>query len=83
MGVQPLLISRGVRHEEQTAILEELCGAVPAGSIVTLDVTHGLRHLQFLLYAAAVYLRSLRGVSIAGAYSGAYEAMDADKVAPS
>ncbi|MBA2671448.1 MAG: TM1812 family CRISPR-associated protein [Gemmatimonadetes bacterium] len=46
---------------------------LPHGSRVTLDVTHGFRHHAFLFYSLALYLKSLRGVRIEGAWYGMLE----------
>lgn len=60
-----------------TADLDRFFSAIadrlPAGCRVTLDVTHGLRHHAFLFYSLALYLRSLRGVRIEGAWYGMLE----------
>lgn len=57
-----------------TAELERFFSAVadriPDGCRVTLDVTQGLRHHAFLFYSLALYLKSLRGVRIEGAWYG-------------
>jgi CRISPR-associated DxTHG motif protein len=59
---------------DQRAYFDEFLGCV-SGAVprepdiqVTIDITHGLRHLTFLTYVAALYLGALRGVAVRGAY---------------
>lgn len=49
---------------------------IPRGADLTLDVTQGFRHFPFIFYALVLYLKSLRGVEIRGAYYGMAEAAD-------
>jgi len=48
-------------------------GAVEAGQDITVDVTHGFRHLSFLTYIAVLYLNAFLGVRVQGAYYGMFE----------
>lgn len=67
---------RGVEIPEKgnESELEEILGrmaeAVPSAedAELTLDVTHGPRHLQFLLFTVARFLSSLRGTKIRALY---------------
>jgi CRISPR-associated DxTHG motif protein len=55
-------------------------GAVPReqGAQVTIDITHGLRHVSFLAYVAALYLGALRDVRVRGAYYAIFNREPAD-----
>lgn len=70
---QPRLIPYGADATEQVAILRTLAEEVPEGGRVTLDVTHGLRHLPMLALVSALYLRTLKGADLAGFYYGALD----------
>ncbi|MFB9991970.1 TIGR02221 family CRISPR-associated protein [Deinococcus oregonensis] len=48
--------------------------AIPEGSTVYMDVTHGFRSLPIVTLLALAYLRSVRGVKLAGVLYGAFEA---------
>ncbi len=37
---------------------------------LTIDITHGFRHLSFLMYTTVLYLTALRGFHLRGAYYG-------------
>jgi len=67
------LIPFGQNEEEQTRILEVLINEVEEKDEVYLDVTHGFRHLPMLGLLSALYLRTVKGVSIQGLYYGALD----------
>ncbi len=67
------LLPYGKTPEEQRAFVRLLAEEVPAGARVTLDVTHGLRHLAMLTLIAARYLRVVKGVEVASLYYGAFD----------
>ena len=67
-------IPDGSNTSEIRQILESVANRVPEGAELTLDVTHGLRHFPFIFYALVLYLKSLRGVEIRGAYYGMVDA---------
>jgi len=67
------LLPYGKTSEEQCAFVRILADEVPAGSRVTLDVTHGLRHLVMVTLVAARYLRVVKGVEVAALYYGAFD----------
>jgi len=46
---------------------------IPPKSRLTLDITHGPRHIPFVFYALALYLSSFHDVEIAGVWYGNYE----------
>ncbi|MGO9113610.1 MAG: TIGR02221 family CRISPR-associated protein [Thermoguttaceae bacterium] len=66
-------IPDGCNADEIREILQSVAQRIPAGCYLTLDVTHGYRHFPFVVYALAVYLQSLRDVTIRGAWYGMLE----------
>ena len=68
-----LEIPDGNTSDEIRQILESVANRIPEGANLTLDVTQGLRHFPFIFYALVLYLTSLRGVKIRGAYYGMIE----------
>lgn len=75
------LIPYGRTPAEQTAILQRMTQDIAPGDMVSLDVTHGLRHLPMLAQMSALYLRKTHGVTIRGIYYGALD-MTRDGVTP-
>lgn len=73
---QSVLIPDGRNSDETREILEKVAKTIPEGTALTLDVTQGFRHFPFIFYALALYLTSLRGVEIRGAYYGMVETAD-------
>ena len=75
LGFEPqwVLIPDGNSSDEIRQILEKVARCVPEGAELTLDVTQGLRHFPFIFYALVLYLTSLRGVKVRGAYYGMIE----------
>lgn len=67
------LIPYGCNTEEQIEILQLMALDVVQGDTVTLDVTHGLRHLPMLAQMSALYLRQVKNVQINGLYYGALD----------
>ena len=66
-------IPDGKNATEIHKILEKVAQKIPEGAELTLDVTQGFRHFPFIFYALVLYLTSLRGVKIRGAYYGMYD----------
>lgn len=66
-------IPDGSSTREIRRILESVAKRIPKGVDLTLDVTQGFRHFPFIFYALVLYLTSLRGVKIRGAYYGMVE----------
>ena len=66
-------IPDGNNRDEIRQILESVAKRIPEGADLTLDVTQGFRHFPFIFYALVLYLKSLRGVTIRGAYYGMIE----------
>ena len=71
--VRLYLIPYGRTAEEQIEILRVMAADVTQDSNVSLDVTHGLRHLPMLTQMSALYLRKARNVAIHGIYYGALD----------
>ena len=78
----PIKISDGSSADDIQEILKQVAEQVPEGADLTLDVTQGLRYLPFIFYALALYLKSLRDVTILGAYYGMVEGGEPDAVKP-
>ena len=75
-------IPDGRNTDEIRQILESVANRVPEGADLTLDVTQGFRHFPFIFYALVLYLKSLRGVNIRGAYYGMVEGIPRDDPKP-
>ena len=75
-------IPDGNNAKEIRQILESVANRIPEGADLTLDVTHGFRHFPFIFYALVLYLTSLRGVRIRGAYYGMIESPPKDGPKP-
>ena len=69
-AVQCVEIPSGSAQADVGTFLTALTEAVPEGTDLTMDVTHGFRHFSFLTYVGVQYLAALRGVRIRGAYYG-------------
>ncbi|GMU46151.1 MAG: hypothetical protein AMXMBFR26_09330 [Porticoccaceae bacterium] len=72
------LIPFGRNEAEQRQILECIEQAAGRGT-VSLDVTHGFRHLPMITLVSAFVLERL-GRTVGGLYYGAYEMKDGDRV---
>ena len=75
-------IPDGNSTDEIRQILESVANRIPEGADLTLDVTQGFRHFPFIFYALVLYLTSLRGVKIRGAYYGMIEGTPKDAPKP-
>jgi CRISPR-associated Csx2 family protein len=60
------LIPYGRDTGEQVEISQRMARDMAEGDAVTLDVTHGLRHLPMLAQMSALYLRRVKGVEVRG-----------------
>lgn len=67
------LIPYGRDLREQEQILTCMADDLEEGAQVSLDVTHGLRHLPMLMQMSALYLREIRQVKISGVYYGSLD----------
>lgn len=70
---EPIDIPDGCDQNEIKQIIERAAAPFADEFDLTLDVTQGLRHFPFVLYALALYLTSLRGVRLRGVYYGMLE----------
>lgn len=75
------LIPYGRDAGEQAEILRRMALDIAEGDAVTLDVTHGLRHLPMLAQMSALYLRRVKSVEVRGLYYGALD-MTRDGLTP-
>ncbi len=75
-------IPDGKTADEIRQIIEAAAEKFPEGAELTLDVTQGLRHFPFVAYALALYLTSLRGIRLRGAYYGMLEGFARDSKEP-
>ena len=75
-------IPDGRDTDEIRQILESVAKHIPESVDLTLDVTQGFRHFPFIFYALVLYLKSLRGVTIRGAYYGMVEGIARDDPKP-
>ncbi len=67
------IISESRTEEEQLALLARVDPLIEDGDVLTLDITHGFRHLPVLLLLAIVYLRAVRSITVGGVYSSFYD----------
>lgn len=67
------LIPYAYQRDEQIELLRLMADEVEPGAHVTLDVTHGFRHLPMLGLLAALYLRGVRQAKIAGIWYAAFD----------
>ncbi|MBM4200351.1 MAG: TIGR02221 family CRISPR-associated protein [Gammaproteobacteria bacterium] len=67
------VIPYAVTAEEQVQILRRMAAEVREGDAVTIDVTHGFRHLSMLAVVAAHYLERVRGAAVSDIAYGALE----------
>ncbi len=81
-SLEKIDIPDGKDESEISEILEKVAIRFPKGSSITLDVTQGFRHFPFILYALALYLRSLKDIEIKGAYYGKLEVSDYESPRP-
>jgi len=83
LGVECLLkiIPYGINEAEQSHILEIMASDINETDTVSLDLTHGLRHLPMLGLLSAMYLQTAKQVQIKGIYSGALE-LTQDDITP-
>ncbi len=75
LGCEVRLVLIPYCHDEteQMDLLTIMAAQVEPGARVSLDVTHGFRHLPMLAMLSAMHLRVVRNAQIQGIYYGAYE----------
>ena len=78
--VTPCLIPFGEDADAQYGILAAIADAVPKGSI-SIDLTHGFRHIGMIGFLSAVVLERLRNLSVRDLWYGALD-MTRDGVTP-
>ncbi len=74
------LIPYGDNAQTQVEILKIMAKGVAKGDQVSLDLTHGLRHLPMLGLLSAMYLQTAKKVDIKGIYYGALDRTPKDTV---
>ena len=79
-AVIPRLIPFGEDADAQYAILAAISDAVPKGA-VSIDLTHGFRHLGVIGFLSAVVLERIRNLTVGDLWYGAFD-MKRDNVAP-
>ena len=67
------LIPNGFTEDEQVAVLQAMADATEGCSEVTLEVSHGYRHLPMIAVVAAVYLQAVRDVRVRELWYGFYD----------
>ncbi len=67
--------------KEQLGLLQAMTTEVKKSDRVSLDVTHGFRHLPMLALLSALHLRTAQKIAVEGLYYGAFE-MKQDEIAP-
>ncbi|MFW6171339.1 MAG: TM1812 family CRISPR-associated protein [Planctomycetota bacterium] len=84
LGVEaePIDVPDGRTGDEIREIIEKSAAVFPDGGQLTLDVTQGLRHFPFVAYALALYLTSLKGIQLRGAYYGMLEGVPRESSEP-
>lgn len=70
--VIPYLIPFGENEDEQYDILKVIAKTVPEGN-VSLDLTHGFRHLGMIGFLSAFMLESVRGLEVKDLWYGALD----------
>jgi CRISPR-associated Csx2 family protein len=76
------LIPYGDNAQTQVDILKTMAKGIVKGDQVSLDLTHGLRHLPMLGLLSAMYLQTAKKVEIKGIYYGALDRTSKDNVNP-
>lgn len=69
VSVQLRIIPGGASQEEQFNILKVVADTVGVGDRLTLDLSHGFRHLPILMFSAALYLKSVKNIEVDKVYS--------------
>lgn len=80
--VELVVVPHGRNREEQLAIVSAIAEGVRQGDGLTLDVTHGFRHMPMLAAAAASYVARARRATVDAIYYGALEMTPPGGAAP-
>ena len=67
------IIPNGFTEDEQVAVLQVMADATEGCSEVTLEISHGFRHLPMIAVVASVYLQAVRGVRVRELWYGFYD----------
>jgi CRISPR-associated Csx2 family protein len=67
------IIPVAVSPEDQALVLERVAAVVEPEAHLSIDLTHGLRHLPILQLLSVFHLQLTKGCHVAGAYYGALE----------
>ena len=81
-AVIPRLIPFGEDAKRQYEILDAIADSVPKEGSVSIDLTHGFRHLGMIGFLSAVVLERLRNLSVRDLWYGALDMKGGDGVAP-
>ncbi|MCS6918578.1 MAG: TIGR02221 family CRISPR-associated protein [Fimbriimonadales bacterium] len=81
-NIHEVRIPDGKSEQELWQLFGAVTDVVSAGDRVVIDVTHGFRSLPMLTLLAIAYLRQAKGVQVERILYGAFEAKDAQGVAP-
>ncbi|MBF0141560.1 MAG: TIGR02221 family CRISPR-associated protein [Magnetococcales bacterium] len=81
MACRSLIIPFGRDVGEQMEILATMAEEVAAGDTVSMDLTHGFRHLPMLGFLSAMFLKEVKRARVEGLYYGAAD-MQEDGEAP-
>lgn len=73
------IIPYGRTQAEQIQILQSMAKHLDAQDQVSIDVTHGFRHLPMLGLVSAVYLKIARQINVVGLYYGALDMTEDQK----
>ncbi|MDT8410433.1 MAG: TIGR02221 family CRISPR-associated protein [Wenzhouxiangellaceae bacterium] len=73
-AVSLIIAPRGLDSASQMTLFQHLAQAVNQGDRLTIDCTHGFRHMPMLLMAGAQYLQGLGKVSVQSIYYGLMDA---------
>lgn len=71
--VQLVLIPHCKSRDEQVELLRIIASMVNENDQVTLDITHGFRHLPMIALMSALHLRATRNAHIQGIYYGSFD----------
>ncbi|BCW96064.1 MAG: TIGR02221 family CRISPR-associated protein [Fimbriimonadales bacterium] len=80
--VRAVDIPDGRSEAELWDIFDAICEVVQEGDEIAFDITHGFRSLPMIAMLTIAYLKQVKGVQVRYVLYGAYEARDANNVAP-
>jgi CRISPR-associated DxTHG motif protein len=73
LSVEQVDISERIDAAGLRSLVRMIDDRIPDGAALTLDVTHGYRHLPFIYHAILVFLTGLKNARLDGMYYGARE----------